>query len=319
MNLLTFRPLLVLALFSFTLALPTIAMSMSWERAIESVKKREAELYEKAEELRTEDTGHLGSIYGTYNMQEHRCSILGRMLGKTEAIRHLEEEPFEGSDDAYEYLIEANNLGNWVYAAERLIKRSKAWKVRTWNFECAGKLEIPSSEWIEDKHADAFFVVHDDILQILGPVTIGYSARLETALNQNQQVTTVALGSGGGNVIEAFKAGIIIRKRRLDTTLWDQCYSACPLVFLGGVERFTSSPYQEFGFHQISNEAGDPAPFNDPIYQKVAQYIDLMGATSKQIVSWMWSEPPSQMMTLDYDDRLCEVGLTTWIQRGCSR
>ncbi len=51
------------------------------------------------------------------------------------------------------------------------------------------------------------------------------------------------LGSGGGYIDEAMKAGAYIRRKGLDTTLYNNCDSACPLVVMAGVERLNWSPY----------------------------------------------------------------------------
>ena len=66
-------------------------------------------------------------------------------------------------------------------------------------------------------------------------------------------------GSGGGYIDEAMKAGAYIRRKELGTTLYINCDSACPLVFMAGVERLNWSPYPKLGFHQIYTPDGQAA------------------------------------------------------------
>ena len=53
----------------------------------------------------------------------------------------------------------------------------------------------------------------------------------------NPEVKIVGLGSPGGAVVEAIRAGYLIRARGLETTQIADCFSACPIVFLGGSRR----------------------------------------------------------------------------------
>ena len=93
---------------------------------------------------------------------------------------------------------------------------------------------------------------------------------------------------------DAILAGTLIRDRRLDTTLMADCYSACPLVFLGGVGRTIWSPYPRLGFHQASVD-GKALAEDHSAYKLIAGYAQDMGADSNFIVERMLQSPPSSM------------------------
>ncbi|WP_417679911.1 hypothetical protein [Roseibium sp.] len=153
-------------------------------------------------------------------------------------------------------------------------------------------------------------------LTILGDVTPGYDDRMVAALNAYPSVREVALGSDGGSVQDALNAGLEIRKRKLDTVLFGDCFSACPLVFLGGVKRIVWSPYPKLGFHQVSERSGKAIALDDPLYDLIASYIHAMGADPTILLGYMFAAGPEQIFVpeiLNY----CEGGLVTWGQRVC--
>jgi hypothetical protein len=122
-----------------------------------------------------------------------------------------------------------------------------------------------------------------------GPIRSGDAGRVERALSAaGTSGADVYISSPGGDMIEAMKIGRIIRKSgattkmgslRTDNTakfgelyglrhVSGQCFSACALVFMGGVYRMqeSSSP---FGVHRFSR-SGVPAPYDLDIGQIVS-------------------------------------------------
>ena len=154
------------------------------------------------------------------------------------------------------------------------------------------------------------------VLQILGDIEQGFAARLRTLIEDNPKVTTVALGSGGGYVNEAIEAGRYIRARGLKTTLWNNCFSACPLVFIGGVERLVWSPYPQLGFHKFYTPSGAIPPTSS-VYREVAVYVSQMGVSSRFVLQKIFSAEPSHVFVIRRPAELCDSNIATWVQRIC--
>lgn len=187
--------------------------------------------------------------------------------------------------------------------------------VQEWNLNCVGFLDIPEAAYVPPVGPDTFYDVDGETLRILGDVEEGFAIKVFKALAENPQVSTVALGSGGGYVAEALLAGRAIQMAGKDTVLYDTCSSACTLVFLGGVNRQIWSPYPKLGFHQASR-LGSPVSPADPVYGEIRVYAEQMGVPPDPILAFMMAAHPSEM---HYPEmmQLCEAGVTTWIQRLC--
>lgn len=290
------------------------ANAMSWDAAIKAVEAKSERYFDIADSM---NARYLGTAFNEIGVPRHRCSILGRMLNKQEVSAHLDVPEYEQPKTGQEYLEEGQSLANWAYQARKLKDLPMSRRIRIWNSECVGHMDIPVSARIEEKTHEAFYDVRDGALHVFGPVTEGYHDRLVVALNAHPEIKVVALGSEGGNVREALLAGVEIRKRGLETTLRNPCYSACPLVFLGGVERQIWSPYPDLGFHKISGKDGIAVPLGSKIYQVVFDYIRAMGADPDLTLAFMQSAEPKEMHMpqLQY---LCRANVATWIQRACS-
>lgn len=292
------------------------ANATSWENAIAATEIRSAELWKLAEE-RGLISRHLGTFYNEHHINEHRCSILGRMLGKTELIEEIEQSTEIDIDraDAHSTALAAQSLDNWIYSARSLIETNKDKRVREWNLDCVGHLGIPSSAYIGETNSATFYEIDGDILRVMGDVEVDFAKKLQSAVRENPQITTVALGSGGGSVGEALEAGYFIRSMGLTTTLWNNCYSACTIVFIGGTYRQVWSPYPELLFHQASR-SGAAIPFDDEAYLQIARYVASMGVDVDTFMGLMLSAPPSSFTKLPAVD-LCGPRIATWVQRLC--
>ena len=141
-----------------------------------------------------------------------------------------------------------------------------------------------------------FYQVQNDgnVLQILGEIEAGFAQKLRKAIAENPSVKTVSLGSAGGSVYEALEAGRFIRKSGLSTTLWNNCYSACPLVFAGGKDRTIWSPYPSLGFHKVYAKTG-AVPVTSQVYRDIQIYLLDMGIAPGFFIGNMIKAEPEEI------------------------
>ena len=266
-----------------------------------------------------------GTAFNEIHLPEHNCWVLGQLLGKADTVKSVEityEPDYETqtTENASDLRIMSNSLHNFSSAANHVLRMSHDERVVTWNLDCAGQLGLPKDH-IKQEGTSSFYVVIGDgkALKVLGDIEDGYAQKIIDAIEANPGIEQVALGSGGGLVKEAMRAGEFIRQRGLETTLYNNCYSACPLVFMAGVQRTNWSPYSELGFHQIYTPDGNSVPFDSPVYRQIFTYLVRMGIEPRYVLQKMWSAPPQGMTNVDgYSDELCEANITTWVQRGCT-
>jgi hypothetical protein len=295
------------------------ARADSWSGAIATVERSASKYFEYAVEVG--GTSYAGSMYNGYKGLEHECAILGRMLDHAQAIRHLEEfeyPPMDDRSDPHDLLIFSISLENWVAAARWAKNATVDQRINRWNLDCIGQFGITSNLFMKSARPEAEFVADGMQLHVYGDIDAGFAKRFEQALNANMSISEVTLGSGGGSVRDALLAGILIRNRGLDTTIYGNCYSACPLVFLGGKRRVVWAAPHRLGFHQIYTGEGVPIPFDDPIYALVARYVAEMGGNPSTLLAWMFSAGPNEMFEPEPDD-LCAANVATFVQRICGR
>jgi hypothetical protein len=318
---------------SFTLflalaSLVTAQESKSWPDTIANVEALLEQYIQKSDELlREEDEdyrlngGHPLNYFGVSCANcywpEHQCAILGRMLGKAELIKHLEKPLPPLTSTLGEVLPTAESLDQWVFTAKRLLGESNEKRASIWNLECVGNFGIPSNA-VDDQGLDSVSFRQDGAhLWVYGDIVQGFYEQFVEVLNQNPEVTTVGLGSGGGSVRDAILAGSEIRKRGLNTQLIGPCLSACPMVFIGGVSRNVMRPFPPLGFHQMYSEDG-AVPLGDQTYQLVADYAWSMGVDGTWFVLQMAAAEPTDMNMQGDDlaerDELCVRGAVTWYQ-----
>lgn len=287
---------------------------------------REAERLTKALRASADKVDHevwIGTMYNEVDLAEHTCYALGMLLGLETSVRHLrfERHPTltaRNSDQAHDLRVKAQSLDNFLNAAASSLKMSPGQRGIAWNLDCSGQYRIARVPLNTTGESTFYEVTNGGRgLKILGAIEKGFAAKLRATLEAAPQVEFVALGSGGGSVAEAITAGKLIRSKGLATTVWNSCYSACPLVFLGGVDRQVHSPYPSFGFHQISTSAG-AIPTDSPVYRRVAEYIREMGADDRFVVAAMLRATPTQMNMINgANAKLCQARIATWVQRSC--
>lgn len=303
---------------SASLYSPVGAEEVQWRQAIAAVTSSAQAYWDYGKKLDQSNT--LGTMYGGFGYDQHQCAILGRMLGFESEIKSLEKfdyPPMNEKSDSTELLIFSEFLNNWVSAATRAVESSESQRINVWNLECVGKLGISRSAYLVSDQPNADFKTDGDMLIIYGDIESGFYKRLLSALDSNPGVTQVGLGSGGGSVVDAILSGYEIRKRGLNTTLWGNCYSACPLVFMGGVQRYLMANENRLGFHQVYTGKGVPVAFDDEVYTIIDSYLSNMGVDSQTAISWMQSSPPESMFEPEVG-LLCLPKVATFVQRICN-
>lgn len=263
----------------------------------------------------------MGTAFNEAGVNAYTCAVLAHLFGKDAIFQRLGmvEEPDlanEKEGPESQGLSGYSTLhNNWADSAERVLAMDQRDRIETWNLNCVRQHGIGVEDAVLQTSPRAEFKVVDDQLTVIGEIDSGFFARFKAAVMANPHIKVVALGSGGGNLSDALQAGILIRALKLETTLMADCYSACPLVFLGGVQRTIWSPYPRLGFHQASRD-GNALATADPVYAVVKRYADGMGVNGDAVVRLMLKSPPSEL-TYPAVDELCEPNITTWVQRAC--
>lgn len=267
---------------------------------------------------------HVGTIYNEIDIPEHSCFVLGTLLGQQKHVQRLKVtyKPnfrLRTRENAHSLRVMAISSDNFSNVARDILAMSYGERVTEWNLDCVGNYAISGNSWIGEGRERTFFRIKNEgkVLQILGDIESGFSEKIILAIKNNANVETISLGSGGGSVYEALKAGRYIRSLGLETTLWNNCYSACPLVFMGGTTRTVWSPYPSLGLHQIYTTNG-AVPFTSQVYSDIHDYLIEMGIDSDFVVTNMWKAAPNKMNTLKTDTNLCKRKIATWVQRWCS-
>lgn len=306
-----------IALVAALLTPASALAEISWEKAITAVEEKSSEYYDYAMSL---GSGHPGTALNGIGHDQHICAITGRMLGFREEIEEaetLDEPPLSPDVDPMEIMIHAVTLDAWVAAARRAVELTENQKKSLWNLECVGKHGIPRSAYLDDPELKGDFSINGDTLVVYGDIDSGFHERFGDALDANPDIVQVALGSAGGSVYDALLAGVTIRERGLSTTLHGPCFSACPLVFMGGVKRtIWMGPGPHLGFHRVYNGTGE-VPLSDDVYMHITEYLLRMDVNPAAVVGWMIKAGQYDMFEPDLED-LCPPKVATWVQRMCS-
>ena len=292
------------------------AAADGWPEAIESVKASQ-QAYEgyAAAEL---GSAWAGNMYAGYIFAEHRCAILGRRLGMPDLIGPLEAfdyPPMDARSDAFDLLVFSISLDHWVAAAEWATGAEEYERINVWNLDCAGHHRIPLSAMLASERPEGESEADGEKLRVNGDIDADFAPRFAAALAAHPGTREIVLGSGGGSVRDAIETGLLIQRQGLSTSLHGSCYSACLLVFTGGVDRLLWASPNRLGFHQVSR-GGQAVPLEDPVYGVIGEDLAAMGADPAAILPLMWSAVPSDM-AVPHPRDLCGTGIVTWVQRIC--
>ena len=129
-------------------------------------------------------------------------------------------------------------------------------------------------------------------ISIDGYITSGVAAKLRQKLDSAPNATRLTLNSHGGRILEALAMVDLIKARKLDTNVVQNCESACTLLFLAGAER-TASTLAEIGFHQ-PDFPGLSAQDREQIIQSNREDYRASGI-SEAFIDRIMATPPEKM------------------------
>lgn len=311
------RKYLIVLFLQLLSATASVAQGTSWETAIQRVEESSKEYFNYAVDVG--GTSWAGTAYNGYHFDRHLCAIVGRMLEQVEAIKEIENldyPPMDATSDAHDLLVFSISLENWAIAARQAVDMSRDEKINVWNLDCVGEMGIPTNLFMESSQPNAAFDLNGKTLLVYGDIEAGFFDGLKSQLDANPEIQEIALGSGGGSVRDALLSGYEIRRRGISTTIYGNCFSACPLVFMGGENRVLWASPSRLGFHQIYTGEGNALPVEDPIYHLTARYMADMGVNPQVVIPWMLSARPNEMFEPEVSD-LCAPGVATFVQRVC--
>lgn len=311
------KTLLVLAAFN-TSALAVEENASELAVALKQFKQEADDFEQRTSNL---NLPFAGTAFNETGVSSFKCAALALGFRKTAIFERLSvvelpelaKTPTDG--DLQALSVTSIELNNRILSTEAVMDLPDRDRREVWNLDCVGNFGIGKDQFMPRIAPKAAFEMHGDQLQVLGDIDFGFFERFKTFLLAHPETKSVALGSGGGSVKDAIQSGLLIRSLRIETTLSANCYSACPLIFLGGVERTVWSPYPKLGFHQVS-EGGNAIPFDSEIYRLIGNYAESMGAKKTSLMTFMHAAEPESMNYPDVWD-LCKHGITTWVQRGC--
>jgi hypothetical protein len=181
-----------------------------------------------------------------------------------------------------------------------------------------------SSEWIEGWWETVTFqltptqIVHDPVLGrlvISGEIGFGSYQALEQALRQKPRLTLVELNSPGGYVFEGLAMAELIRKNGFDTVSFEDCESACTLIFAAGGERYLG-PQARVGFHRSWSLRRPLSTSWSRVDHVMADYYQARGTSFDFVKAAL--DTPSNTMWYPQHGLMLEAGYATrkWYDRG---
>jgi ATP-dependent protease ClpP protease subunit len=131
-----------------------------------------------------------------------------------------------------------------------------------------------------------------DEISLDGSITSGVSEKLRRILDAAPNARKLMLKSRGGRILEALAMVDLIKARRLDTRVVDNCESACTLLFLAGAQR-SASPLAAIGFHQ-PDFPGLSSQDRDSMIQSNREDYRAAGITD-QFIDRIMATPPERI------------------------
>lgn len=160
----------------------------------------------------------------------------------------------------------------------------------------------------DTKLADLRIVVADDARTLIidGALGIDAATRVKDALDAHPEVRTVAMGGPGGRVGPAYQIYRLIATRRLETRAEGACFSACTIMFLGGVRR-TLAPFSYLGFHRLQFPGMDEAELGEANRQ-LRDFMIVRAGINVAFVSKVMDTPPESIWVPSFKE-LLEAGV----------
>jgi hypothetical protein len=117
------------------------------------------------------------------------------------------------------------------------------------------QVEMPGFDGNPDSIISSSMTFHigaNGLASAIGRIDPGTFVAFEDFLENNRDVTRLALHSPGGSVRDAIAMADMLRERNIATLVprFGYCASSCPLAFSGGLERDLADPVS-FGVHQV--------------------------------------------------------------------
>ncbi len=145
--------------------------------------------------------------------------------------------------------------------------------------------------WTDDERV---LVIDGD----LGPNTV---SNFKQGLNNNPQVRTILLNSGGGMVSTGLDIAQIIANRGLDTWVPEaaMCASACSVIYFSGTSRLAEG---QLGVHQIAMNIES----NTDVQSTASDMIEAFNryGTHPNVFSAMFRTPPEKMYFFTDDEKV---------------
>lgn len=144
-------------------------------------------------------------------------------------------------------------------------------------------------------------------MALVGPIDGRTALNFERAIDEYGVPDILVLASDGGLVYQALIIARRVRALGINTFVPDEsgCYSACSMVFLGGVVRSADG---ELGVHQISSDSGDLESGQVSI-SDIIDTLDDFDVPNKLLVD-MLRTPPEDMYVVPLDEKV-EYGLVS--------
>lgn len=165
---------------------------------------------------------------------------------------------------------------------------------------------------IEDSYYP--FVYDDeypDFLALVDDIDGRTALIFERAIEQFGAPHTLILSSNGGSVTEALLIARRINSLGINTYIPANagCYSACAMIFLGGVVRIADG---ELGVHQVSSSTGDLESGQISI-SDILETLNKFDVPNDLLVN-MFRTPPDQMYVLSPEEKI-KYAFVTGAQR----
>jgi len=144
-------------------------------------------------------------------------------------------------------------------------------------------------------------------LLLRGGINDGTAEALAQALDAAPSVGTVVLHSAGGWVQQGKRLAEVIRVRKLNTYVEEECSSACTIAFLAGKER-AAEPDARIGFHAFRSIGTNETrrKFDEMEATKIYRQAGL----SPEFIDQLVKTPPEMMWYPPHGELLAEGVLT---------
>jgi len=310
------RPLVLFALL-------LVGHSPAWAGGIDAVRDRirEYEVLSKRYEADALKLGASPSLLSKYNYidaKEQYCGVLADLLdvGPEAVADAVHSAPESNSTDPDQYILYALSLRSYLASAVSLLRENEfSWRYG-WNLNCAGVYSSQRTFLITDQPPFSLSISEDrTTLRFYGFVRDGLYDAIAKRLAIHQSIKRLELNSSGGSGIDGMKIGRLLRKRGILTSITGNCYSACTLIFLGGIQRIVPAPYWSLGFHRAS-EDGYPLSDKDGFYEKLRNYANEMTGSGDYVLEKGFSQIELNFYRPSRKD-LCWRNIATVVEGVC--